>query len=152
MKHPVFPVLQEQFYQLWESAPESAMYNSGFSAFLHGGVDTTALEAALHMLCQRQEVSSQAACSWQRHRRRLHTSCTHCLVPCAHPITCTSAPAQVLRTRYVKGQQGVVQRVLPLASDSGILRAVEAPAAVAGDIMQAAGRCAIVAGAHTLPV
>jgi hypothetical protein len=48
---------QEQFFQLWERAPESAMYNSGFSAFLHGNLDVAALQAAAHMLCQRQEVS-----------------------------------------------------------------------------------------------
>ena len=33
------------------------MYNSGFSAFVHGDLDVAALTAAMHLLCQRHEVS-----------------------------------------------------------------------------------------------
>jgi hypothetical protein len=51
-------VLQEQFFQLWQLAPASSTYNSGFSAFISGDLDATALQLAAHMVFQRQEVQS----------------------------------------------------------------------------------------------
>ena len=48
--------LQEQFYQLWESAPDSSAYNSGFTALLEGPLNVAALQAAVHAVFERQQV------------------------------------------------------------------------------------------------
>lgn len=53
--------MQEQFYQLWENAPDSTAYNSGFELCLEGNLDLKALQAAAAMLFERQQVSSAAA-------------------------------------------------------------------------------------------
>lgn len=47
---------QEQFYQLWERAPDSAAYNSGFTTFVEGPLVLPALQAAARMLLKRQQV------------------------------------------------------------------------------------------------
>ena len=54
-------VLQEQFFQLWQLAPASNTYNSGFSAFISGDLDATALQLAACMVFQRQEVHFETA-------------------------------------------------------------------------------------------
>ena len=54
-------MLQEQFFQLWQLAPASSTYNSGFSAFISGDLDATALQLAARMVFQRQEVQSGTA-------------------------------------------------------------------------------------------
>ena len=52
--------VQEQFYQLWERAPDSAAYNSGFAALLRGPVDVAALQIAARSLFERQQVRQKA--------------------------------------------------------------------------------------------
>ena len=49
---------QEQFYQLWERAPDSAAYNSGFTSYLRGPVNMPALQAAARMMFKRQQVGN----------------------------------------------------------------------------------------------
>jgi hypothetical protein len=53
--------MQEQFYQLWESAPESSAYNSGFYLCLEGALDLDMLQAAVRMLFERQQVGRTQA-------------------------------------------------------------------------------------------
>ena len=52
--------VQEQFYQLWERAPDSSAYNSGFAAMLRGPVDVAALQIAARSLFKRQQVRRKA--------------------------------------------------------------------------------------------
>jgi hypothetical protein len=47
---------QEQFYQLWERAPDSSAYNSGFTAWIQGPIRLHALQAAARMVLKRQQV------------------------------------------------------------------------------------------------
>jgi hypothetical protein len=53
--------MQEQFYQLWENAPESSAYNSGFYLCLEGALDLDMLQAAAGMLFERQQVGRAQA-------------------------------------------------------------------------------------------
>ncbi len=52
---------QEQHFQLWERAPDSSAYNSGFTSVLRGPLDTAALQAATRMLFDRQQVWRSSA-------------------------------------------------------------------------------------------
>ena len=54
--------MQEQFYQLWENAPDSSAYNSGFYMCVEGGLDLHMLQAAVRMLFERQQVGRTQAC------------------------------------------------------------------------------------------
>ena len=54
--------MQEQFYQLWENAPDSSAYNSGFYMCVKGGLDLHMLQAAVRMLFERQQVGRTQAC------------------------------------------------------------------------------------------
>jgi hypothetical protein len=54
--------MQEQFYQLWENAPDSSAYNSGFYLCLEGNLGLDVLQAAVRMLFERQQVGRPQAC------------------------------------------------------------------------------------------
>ena len=70
--------MQEQFYQLWESAPDSSAYNSGFTALLEGSLNVAALQAAVHTVYERQQVCHYFISGALRHcipaRRQAPTS------------------------------------------------------------------------------
>lgn len=72
-------MLQEQFFQLWEQAPASSAYNSGFAICLKGDVDVTLLQQAAHMLLDRHQVGACGQCtkasSWQAMALQMIESC-----------------------------------------------------------------------------
>jgi hypothetical protein len=55
---------QEQFYQLWERAPDSAALNSGFSAMLLGSLHVPTLQAAVASVFERQQVCMRIIGLW----------------------------------------------------------------------------------------
>ena len=94
----------------------------------------------MHMMCQRQEVSlSKSVWMCYDQLTFLECNCQEC--PASH--------VQAMRTRFSKGQHGIVQRVLPLAPSSEPLHAIRLPAAAADDVMKN-GRTTIVEGLRSL--
>jgi AMP-binding enzyme C-terminal domain/Phosphopantetheine attachment site len=83
--------LQEQFYQLWENAPDSSAYNSGFYLCLEGAVDLPMLQAAATMLFDRQQVGNAPAkghvVAWAVPRLLASNACCWCAsVACSYII------------------------------------------------------------------
>jgi hypothetical protein len=85
LRHPPAP-LQEQFFQLWEQAPDSSAYNSGFAICMEGDVDVPLLQQAACMLFDRHQVCADglrmciSACSDSYH---LACSSSTCLTICS---------------------------------------------------------------------
>ena len=94
----------------------------------------------MYMLCQRQEVSLST---------RVWMCCDQLTFPGCQCQECPHSHIQVLRTRFSKGQQGIVQRVLPLVPSNEPLHAIHLPAAAADDVMKN-GRTTIVEGVRSL--
>ena len=110
--------LQEQFFQLWQRAPNSGAYNSGFTAVLQGPVDLAALQTAARLVFERQQVRQLPDSTPPCHVCVQLTTCecTGALrsLPVrfvCRPLCCQrscapqqhgSLPLQALRTRFVE--------------------------------------------------